>query len=108
MSYAVTDPYAAHSDSRSVDCKVVLMGNTGMLEFTWTRLGAPRKISLKLPKGVGKTSLLQRYTRNTFDPVTTLSTTGALFVTKKVYVNGLKVKWSCSTLFRTGAKLLGR
>jgi GTPase SAR1 family protein len=51
----------------------------------------PRKNSADTPKGVGKTSLLQRYTRNTFDPVTTLSTTGALFVTKKVYVNGLKV-----------------
>ncbi|KAF8591555.1 ras-domain-containing protein [Ramaria rubella] len=72
MSYPASDPYAAHPDSRSVDCKVVLMGNTGI--------------------GVGKTSLLQRYTRNTFDPVTTLSTTGALFVTKKVYVDGLKVR----------------
>lgn len=70
MSYTVTDPYASHLESPSVDCKIVLMGSTG----------------------VGKSSLLQRYTRNTFDPVTILSTTGALFVTKKVYVNGYKVR----------------
>ena len=61
-----------------------------------------------LAKGVGKTSLLQRYTRNTFDPVTTLSTTGALFVTKKVYVNGLKVRWPCSSFSRTPTDLLER
>lgn len=42
--------------------------------------------------GVGKTSLLQRYTQNKFDPRNTTSTTGAFFVTKKVYVNGLKVR----------------
>lgn len=42
--------------------------------------------------GVGKTSLLYRYTQNKFDPKNTTSTTGAFFVTKKVYVDGLKVR----------------
>ena len=42
--------------------------------------------------GVGKTSLLYRYTQNKFDPKNTTSTSGAFFVTKKVYVNGLKVR----------------
>lgn len=42
--------------------------------------------------GVGKTSLLHRYTQNKFDPKNTTSTSGAFFVTKKVYVNGLKVR----------------
>ena len=43
-------------------------------------------------RGVGKTSLLQRYTQGKFDPKNTTSTTGAFFVTKKVYVDGLKVR----------------
>ncbi len=42
--------------------------------------------------GVGKTSLLYRYTQGKFDPKNTTSTSGAFFVTKKVYVNGLKVR----------------
>ncbi|KAF8558982.1 ras-domain-containing protein [Imleria badia] len=42
--------------------------------------------------GVGKTSLLHRYTQNKFDPRNVTSTTGAFFVTKKVYVDGLKVR----------------
>ena len=42
--------------------------------------------------GVGKTSLLQRYTQNKFDPKNTTSTTGAFFVTKKVVVDGVKVR----------------
>lgn len=53
-----------------IDAKIVIMGNTG----------------------VGKTSLLQRYTHNKFDPKNTTSTTGAFFVTKKVYQDGLKVR----------------
>jgi small GTP-binding protein len=43
-------------------------------------------------RGVGKTSLLHRYTQGKFDPNNTTSTTGAFFVTKKVYVDGLKVR----------------
>ncbi|KAF8351232.1 P-loop containing nucleoside triphosphate hydrolase protein [Amanita rubescens] len=53
-----------------IDSKIVIMGNSG----------------------VGKTSLLQRYTQNKFDPKNTTSTSGAFFVTKKVYVNGVKVR----------------
>ncbi|EPQ59633.1 ras-domain-containing protein [Gloeophyllum trabeum ATCC 11539] len=42
--------------------------------------------------GVGKTSLLRRYTQGKFDPKNTTSTTGAFFVTKKVDINGMKVR----------------
>lgn len=50
-----------------------------------------RIVIIQLP-GVGKTSLLQRYIQNKFDPKNTTSTSGAFFVTKKVYVNGLRVR----------------
>ena len=43
-------------------------------------------------RGVGKTSLLQRYTQGKFDSSQITSTTGAFFVTKKVFVDGLKVR----------------
>lgn len=59
------DPY-----DHGIDSKIVIMGNSG----------------------VGKTSLLQRYTQNRFDPKNTTSTSGAFFVTKKILVNGLKVR----------------
>lgn len=49
-------------------------------------------ISFFISSGVGKTSLLHRYTQNKFDPKNTTSTSGAFFVTKKVFVNGLKVR----------------
>ncbi|KAJ3723362.1 P-loop containing nucleoside triphosphate hydrolase protein [Lentinula raphanica] len=55
---------------QGIDSKIVLMGNSG----------------------VGKTSLLHRYTQNKFDPKNTTSTSGAFFVTKKVNVQGLKVR----------------
>ncbi|TFK56159.1 ras-domain-containing protein [Heliocybe sulcata] len=42
--------------------------------------------------GVGKTSLLHRYTQGRFDPQKATSTTGAFFVTKKADVNGTKVR----------------
>ncbi|KAJ5469294.1 Ras-like GTP-binding protein RYL2 [Penicillium diatomitis] len=42
------------------------------------------KIVVLGAQGVGKTSLVQRYVRNNFDPATTTSTVGASFVTKRV------------------------
>ncbi|KAG5735687.1 Ras-like GTP-binding protein RYL2 [Termitomyces sp. T112] len=68
--YSRIDPYHRSRYDDGIDSKIVIMGNSG----------------------VGKTSLLQRYTQNKFDPKNTTSTSGAFFVTKKVYVNGLKVR----------------
>ena len=66
------------------------MGNTGAF---WSGLVfLSPQIADTQHTGVGKTSLLQRYTQNKFDPKNTTSTTGAFFVTKKIYVNGLKVR----------------
>ncbi|XP_006460125.1 hypothetical protein AGABI2DRAFT_191893 [Agaricus bisporus var. bisporus H97] len=64
------DPYVHPRYDHGIDSKIVVMGNSG----------------------VGKTSLLHRYTQNRFDPKNTTSTSGAFFVTKKVLVNGLKVR----------------
>ncbi|KAI0034421.1 P-loop containing nucleoside triphosphate hydrolase protein [Vararia minispora EC-137] len=70
-AYPRMDPYKrTRYNDNGIDAKIVVMGNTG----------------------VGKTSLLQRYTQNKFDPKNTTSTTGAFFVTKKVFVNGTKVR----------------
>ncbi|TFY74506.1 hypothetical protein EWM64_g9505, partial [Hericium alpestre] len=69
-AYPRMDPYKRSRYDHGIDAKIVVMGNTG----------------------VGKTSLLQRYTQNKFDPKNTTSTTGAFFVTKKISVNGLKVR----------------
>ncbi|KAF8320738.1 ras-domain-containing protein [Clavulina sp. PMI_390] len=60
--------YSSISDG--LDAKVVVMGNSA----------------------VGKTSLVQRFTENKFSLGSTMSTTGAFFVTKKVIVDGLKVR----------------
>lgn len=68
--YQSLDPYSRSRYDHGIDSKIVIMGNSG----------------------VGKTSLLHRYTQNKFDPKNTTSTSGAFFVTKKVYVNGLKVR----------------
>ncbi|KAF9820969.1 hypothetical protein IEO21_00946 [Rhodonia placenta] len=68
--YPRMNPYSKSRYDQGIDAKIVIMGNTG----------------------VGKTSLLHRYTQNKFDPKNTTSTTGAFFVTKKVYVDGIKVR----------------
>ncbi|KAJ5885441.1 Ras-like GTP-binding protein RYL2 [Penicillium taxi] len=54
------------------------MNPTKSLEFKLVVMGSA---------GVGKTSLVQRYVRNTFSPATTTSTVGASFVTKRVFDN---------------------
>lgn len=65
------NPYTrSRYEQEGIDSKIVIMGNSG----------------------VGKTSLLQRYTQNKFDPKNTTSTSGAFFVTKKIYVSGVKVR----------------
>ncbi|KAF5333233.1 hypothetical protein D9611_002286 [Ephemerocybe angulata] len=69
-NYRALDPYSRRRYDQGIDSKIVVMGNSG----------------------VGKTSLLQRYTQNKFDPKNTTSTSGAFFVTKKVLVNNVKVR----------------
>jgi len=61
------DPFVI---DRGVDAKIVVMGSAG----------------------VGKSSLLNRYVQNKFDPKNTTSTSGALFITKKVIMSGVKVR----------------
>jgi GTPase SAR1 family protein len=73
---------------RSMDAKIVVMGNT----FVPFPLHSRLSLISYLSRGVGKTSLLHRYTQGKFDPKNTTSTTGAFFVTKKVFVDGLKVR----------------
>lgn len=94
--YAPLDVYDKaryHYDSHSIDAKIVVMGNTGRFIILYPANGASLLICGLTPCiGVGKTSLLQRYTQNKFDPRNTTSTTGAFFVTKKIYVDGLKVR----------------
>ncbi|KAF9535007.1 P-loop containing nucleoside triphosphate hydrolase protein [Crepidotus variabilis] len=68
--YPKLDPYSRSRYDHGVDSKIVIMGNSG----------------------VGKTSLLYRYTQNRFEPKNNTATSGAFFVTKKVHVNGVKVR----------------
>ena len=97
------DPYMKSRYEQGVDAKIVIMGNTGGFHRVVISTLAGRRLVLFtrnvcdtscsfLSAGVGKTSLLHRYTQNKFDPKNTTSTTGAFFVTKKVYVDGIRVR----------------
>lgn len=97
--YAPLDPYAKSRYEQGIDAKVVVMGNTGSfssLVLLFQSIHPVLLLSFRRVActflGVGKTSLLQRYTQNKFDPKNTTSTTGAFFVTKKIYVGGVKVR----------------
>jgi hypothetical protein len=83
------DPYSKSRYEHGIDAKIVVMGNTGLLFGYQSNINTD---VLSINKGVGKTSLLHRYTQNKFDPRNMTSTTGAFFVTKKVHVDGLKVR----------------
>ena len=87
--YQNLDPYSRSRYEHGIDSKIVIMGNSGTL---FIHSAIPLFGRLLAITGVGKTSLLHRYTQNKFDPKNTTSTSGAFFVTKKVYVNGLKVR----------------
>jgi Ras family len=99
-AYPRLDPYRASRYEHGIDAKVVVMGNSGVSPFIMLHGCPPFLTSIvrRCPsalthlQGVGKTSLLQRYTQNKFDPKNTTSTTGAFFVAKKVTVNGVKVR----------------
>ena len=86
--YQSLDPYSRSRYEHGIDSKIVIMGNSGTSSLSSLYLS----VSSIYPTGVGKTSLLYRYTQNKFDPKNTTSTSGAFFVAKKVYVNGLKVR----------------
>jgi len=87
--YPSLDPYSRSRYDQGIDSKIVIMGNSGIFCVTTPSF----HFSPSFPTiGVGKTSLLYRYTQNKFDPKNTTSTSGAFFVTKKVYVNGVKVR----------------
>ena len=87
--YPSLDPYSRSRYDQGIDSKIVIMGNSGIFCVTTPNLHS----LLSFPTiGVGKTSLLYRYTQNKFDPKNTTSTSGAFFVAKKVYVNGVKVR----------------
>ena len=92
--YPRTGSYKGSTYERGIDAKIVIMGNTGQfpLHSCPGHPALPRVFSFSSLSGVGKTSLLQRYTQDKFDPKNTTSTTGAFFVTKKVYKDGLKVR----------------
>jgi hypothetical protein len=91
--YPRTGSYRGSMYEHGIDAKIVIMGNTGQfpLRFCLGHSTSPAFLHL-FSSGVGKTSLLQRYTQDKFDPKNTTSTTGAFFVTKKVYKDGLKVR----------------
>lgn len=88
------------TETEGFDAKVVVMGNSGKPASIAFALHWPHmlKASVGFPSSsfnrpaVGKTSLLQRFANNDFNPSSTKATTGALFVTKKVLVDGLKVR----------------
>jgi Ras family len=86
--YQRLDSYQRAMYEQGIDAKIVIMGNTGQ----YHKLSLSADVIKSLLAGVGKTSLLQRYTQDKFDPKNTTSTTGAFFVTKKVYKDGLKVR----------------
>ena len=91
-AYPRMDPYRSSRYEHGIDAKVVVMGNSGEHTCHQFPFVPPSLIIGSLHQGVGKTSLLQRYTQNKFDPKNTNSTTGAFFVAKKVTVNGVKVR----------------
>lgn len=67
--------------SSSLEAKIVVLGAQGMN----TSCHAPSRANNFL--GVGKTSLVHRYVKNSFSPATTTPTIGASFVTKRVLDN---------------------
>ena len=91
--YPRMDPYSRSRYEHGIDAKIVVMGNTGpFFVYLTCFINVTLSTDGALDLGVGKTSLLHRYTQNKFDPRNMTSTTGAFFVTKKVHVDGLKVR----------------
>lgn len=74
------------SEETTIEAKLVVMGNSGKPATFLTRVSA-----YSSTKGVGKTSLVTRYTENRFSHSTT-ATTGALFVTHKTDFAGHHIK----------------
>lgn len=65
------------------------MGNAGMYKYIFSVISVPNGLGCA---GVGKTSLVQRYTTNSFNSAKTAATAGAAFHVKKTVVNGVTVR----------------
>ena len=80
-------PYS-RAMSSSLEAKIVVLGAQGTtnppLYNSYSPQTKNKYSQIITTPGVGKTSLVQRYVRNAFNPSTTTSTVGASFVTKRV------------------------
>ena len=69
--------------SSSLEAKIVVLGAQGMLAVNYPVLNLIITLLTLSQLGVGKTALVDRYCKNTFNPAAA-STIGASFVTKRV------------------------
>lgn len=88
LSYKQQSPHPASSSSLSVSSPPSRIRERGALPNN--QLEA--KVVILGSQGVGKTSLVHRYTSGQFAIASTPSTIGASFLTKKLIVDGVKVR----------------
>lgn len=85
------DRDAMGNSTSGVEAKVVVMGSAGSSLHPNHQHPCPLTV-LSSTLGVGKTSLVQRYTTNTFSSTKIAATAGASFHVKKTIVNGVPVR----------------
>ncbi|CDS01271.1 related to GTP-binding protein Rab5c [Sporisorium scitamineum] len=88
LSYPQPSPNAAQDNTLSVSTPPARLRERGTLPNN--QLEA--KVVILGSQGVGKTSLVHRYTSGQFTLASTPSTIGASFLTKKLIVDGVKVR----------------